>query len=138
MKAERAKLKRLQRLEKLRAIAKQSAVTEAARAENALAQLQALADRTQGLVADYAGRTDARDGADLRMLNRFTGGLQGIAATAAADADRARAIADRRQQELAAAERRRAAVEERADAQARQIAAKAQYTPLTARTPRPE
>ncbi|HWU02990.1 MAG TPA: hypothetical protein VN222_09660 [Novosphingobium sp.] len=133
MKAERAKLKRLQRLEKVRAIAKQSAVTEAARAESTLTQLQMLAERTGRLAADYANRTDVADGADLLRLSRFTGGLQGIHATTLADADRARAIADRRQQELAAAERRRAAVEERAQEQARQIAAKVQYTPLTAR-----
>lgn len=127
MKAERAKLKRLQRLEKVRAIAKQSAVTEAARAENTYAQLSALAERTGNLAADYAARTDVVDGADLAMLRRFASGLQGIRATTQADAERAQAIADRRQTELASAERRRAAVEDRANAQARQIAAKRQY-----------
>jgi len=127
VKAERAKLKRLQRLEKVRAIAKQSAVTEAARAENTYAQLSALATRTGNLAADYAARTDVVDGADLAMLRRFATGLQGIRATTQADAERAQAIADRRQTELASAERRRAAVEDRANAQARQIAAKRQY-----------
>lgn len=127
MKAERAKLQRLQRLEKVRAIAKQTAITEAARAETTYAQLSALAARTGDLAADYAARTDAADGAALAGLRRFASGLQGIRATTQADAARAQAIADRRQIELASAERRRAAVEERAQDQARQIAAKRQY-----------
>jgi hypothetical protein len=46
MKAERAKLKRLQRLEKLRDVTKQAALGEAARAESTLAQLTTLAERT--------------------------------------------------------------------------------------------
>ena len=128
MKAERDKLKRLQRLEKVRAIAKQTAVTEAARAETTYAQLSALAERTGTLAADYAARTDAHDGAALASLRRFSAGLQGIRATTQADAERAQAIADRRQIELASAERRRAAVEDRAQDQARQIAAKRQYS----------
>ncbi|NBC37513.1 hypothetical protein GTZ99_13235 [Novosphingobium sp. FSY-8] len=136
MKAERAKLKRLQRLEKVRAIAKQVAVTEAARAESTLSQLQTLATRTGQLANDYASRTDMATGAELSRMGRFAAGLQGIRATTQADAERAAAIADKRQQDLAAAERRRAAVEERATAQARQIAAKSQYAPLTGRTPR--
>jgi flagellar biosynthesis chaperone FliJ len=124
MKAERAKLARLQRLEKLRAIAKQNAVTEAARAENTLSQLTTLADRTRSLTEEYAARRDMTDGADLARMQRFIMGLQGIAATTDADRQRAHALADRRQAELVAAERRRAAVEERAQEQARFIAAK--------------
>lgn len=135
MKAERAKLTRLQRLEKIRAIAKQTAASEAARAEGTYAQLSALADRTSQLAADYAARTDIHDGADLRAMGRFAAGLQGVRAATQADATRAQAIADKRQIELAAAERRRAAVEERAQAQARQIAAKAEYTSFSGRTP---
>jgi hypothetical protein len=131
VKAEKAKLKRLQRLEKIRAIAKQSAVTEAARAESTFAQLTALAERTGQLAADYAARTDVHDGADLKSLACFAASLQGVRATTQADAARAQAIADRRQIELASAERRRAAVETRAQEQARQIAAKAQYTVLS-------
>ena len=127
MKAERAKLTRLQRLEKIRAIAKQSAASEAARAEGTYAQLSALAERTGALAADYAARTDIHDGADLRAMGGFAAGLQGVRAATQADASRAQTIADKRQIELAAAERRRAAVEERAQAQARQIAAKAEY-----------
>jgi hypothetical protein len=134
MKAERAKLKRLQRLEKLRAIAKQAAVTEAARAESTFAQLSSLAERTGQLAADYAARKDVHDGADLRSMARFAASLQGVRAATQADAARAQAIADKRQIELASAERRRAAVEDRATAQARQIAAKTQYTALSGKS----
>ncbi|WP_174549164.1 hypothetical protein [Novosphingobium rosa] len=124
MKAERAKLARLQRLEKLRAIAKQNAVTEAARAETTLSQLTTLVERTQSLTQEYAARRDMADGGDLARMQRFIMGLQGIAATTTADRQRAHALADRRQAELVAAERRRAAVEDRASQQARFIAAK--------------
>ncbi|MDE1915758.1 MAG: hypothetical protein KGJ57_05545 [Sphingomonadales bacterium] len=134
MKAERDKLKRLQRLEKLRGIAKQAAATEAARAESTLAQLTMLVERTRALRNDYAARTDMTDGAEVSRMVRFVAGLQGIAETTAADMRRAEHLADRRQSELAAAERRRAAVEERAVEQARAMAAKAQYSAFSAQS----
>jgi hypothetical protein len=123
------RLMRLHRLERVRAIAKQAAATAAAEAEGTLAQLQALAARTGSLADDYAGRNDARDGMSLRQLGSFAGGLRGISQSTQADALRAKSIADSRQQELAAAERRRAAVEERAILEARDIAARRQ-TPV--------
>ena len=121
MKAERARLMRLQRLERVRAIAKQAAASEAAQAEGTLAQLAALALRSQQLAGDYAARSEARDGAALQQLSRFAGGLQGISENTASDAARARPLADTKLEQLAAAERRRAAVETRADKQARNI-----------------
>ena len=121
MKAERARLLRLQRLERVRAIAKQAAASEAAQAEGTLAQLVALALRSQQLASDYAARSEARDGAALQHLSRFAGGLQGISENTANDAARARQLADTKLELLAAAERRRAAVETRADKQARSI-----------------
>lgn len=122
MKAERRRLKRLQRLERVRAIAKQTAAVEAAQAEGTLAQLETLAERTRQLAAEYAGRHEAPDGAALQQLGRFTGGLQKIYANTANDATQARRIADYKQQALGQAERRRAAVEERAERQARVVA----------------
>jgi len=122
MKAERARLKRLQRLERVRDIARQTAAAEAAQAEGTLAQLEALAERTRRLAADYATRGGAADGAALRQLTSFTGGLQKIHASTTSDADRARLFADGKMAALAAAERRRAAVGERAEKQARVIA----------------
>lgn len=123
------RLKRLQRLEKVRDIAKQAAAAEAARAESTLSQLEALAERTRRLAADYAGRSEARDAAALQQLGRFAGGLQGLVASTGRDAERARQLADVRQQELGQAERRRAAVEDRAERQ-RQVIAKAAETPV--------
>jgi hypothetical protein len=128
MKAERARLARLQRLERVRAIAKQTAAAEAAQAEGTLAQLEALAERTRLLAAEYAARSEAQDGASLQQVARFAGGLRGIYASTANDAATARRIADHKQQALGQAERRRAVVEERAERQAR-IVAKAGETP---------
>lgn len=122
MKAERSRLVRLQRLERVRAIARQAAASEAAQAEGALAQLEALAERTRLLAADYAGRNEALDGAALRQLLGFAGSLQGISASTASNAVQARQLADAKLATLAEAERRRAAVETRADQQALRIA----------------
>jgi hypothetical protein len=124
MQAERARLKRLQRLERVRAIAKQTLAVEAAQAEGTLAQLETLASRTQRLARDYSGRRDFGDGLELRQLGQFTAGLQGISAATRSDADQARFTADRKHQELALAERARAAVEDRANRQARSIASR--------------
>jgi cell division septum initiation protein DivIVA len=126
------RLMRLHRLERVRAIAKQTAATAAAEAEGTLAQLQALAARTGSLADDYAGRNDARDGMTLQQIGRFAGGLRGISENTQADALRAKTIADSRQQELAAAERRRAAVEERAIQEAKDITAR-RKTPVLGR-----
>lgn len=127
------RLVRLQRLERVRAIAKQTAATAAAEAEGTLAQLHALAVRTGGLAAEYAGRSDAKDGMSLQQIGRFAEGLHGITRSTLADAARAEKIADARQQELAGAERRRAAVEERAVQEARGLAARRQSPILGSR-----
>lgn len=131
--ADPKRLARLQRLEKVRAIAKQTAATAAAEAEGTLSQLQALAARTGDMAAGYAGRSDAKDGMGLQQLGRFADGLHGITRSTLADADRAKSIADSRQQELAAAERRRSAVAERAIQEAREIAARRQSPILGSR-----
>lgn len=133
MQADQKRLVRLHRLERVRAIAKQTAATAAAEAEGTLSQLEALAARTGGMANDYAARSDATDGASLHQIGRFAAGLQGITDSTLADAARARTIADSRQTELAAAERRRAAVEERAVREARDIAARRQLPILGSR-----
>lgn len=122
MKAEQRRLLRLQRLERVRAIARQTAAAEAARAESTLSKLEMLAERTRLLVGDYTARKGARDGAALRNVNEFADGLQTIAARTSGDADAARRLADSKMADLAAAERRRAAVDERIGRQARAIA----------------
>lgn len=113
MQAERARIRRLQRLEKVRALAKRQATADSASAEDQLAQLQRLAARTQAMLAEYRGRTSLTDGLELRQLVQFVAGLNGISAVTQGDAEQARQWADRKQQELAQAERRRAAVEDR-------------------------
>ena len=133
MKAERARLLRLQRLERVRAIAKQAAAQDAAAAEGTLAQLEALAERTRQLAADYAARNEAQDGAALQQLGRFAGGLQAIYTNTASDAAQARRIADGKMAELAIAERRRSIVEEHANKKARSIANRGETPSLGAR-----
>jgi hypothetical protein len=122
MLSDRARLLRLQRLERIRAIAKDHAARDAAEAESTLAQLEALAERTDQLAGTYAGRK-LGDGLALAQLQRFVAGLGGITATTRADAVRARASADAKQIALGQAERRRSAVEARAGVQAKRIAA---------------
>ncbi|KHK93492.1 hypothetical protein [Novosphingobium malaysiense] len=133
MKEERKRLGRLKRLEKIRSIAKQTAAVEAAQAESTLTQLRALSDRTRRMAADYANRREADDGAALRQVGRFVSGLQAISRTTDGDALRAQSIADAKQRELAEAERRRAAIEERAELQARLIAKASEQPVLTSR-----
>jgi hypothetical protein len=113
MQLEAIRLRRLQRLERVRAIASKTLATEAAQAEGTFAQLDALAERTRAMTSDYRGRSRAESGFELRQLGQFLAGLQGISVTTSGDADRARDLADRKQQEFALAERRRAAVEDR-------------------------
>ncbi len=126
MKAERAKLKRLMRLEQIRAIAKQTAAAEAAEAESTLAQLTSLSNHTGQLAAQYALRPGASNGAQLRHQGAFVRELRNLSATTANDASRAQVIADGKLADLAAAERRRAVVEERTDRQKRKLTKAAQ------------
>ena len=116
MSPEAKRARRLLRLEKVRAMAKQAVALEAAQAESALTQLEGLALRTQAMADDYRGRTAIHDGLALRQLAQFVAGLSGITAATQSDAGQARIIADRKHQDLALAERRRAAAEGRAKA----------------------
>ncbi|MCJ2178259.1 hypothetical protein [Novosphingobium album (ex Hu et al. 2023)] len=133
MKEEKQRLARLKRLEKIRAIAKQTAAAEAAQAESTFTQLRALSERTRRMASDYASRREAVDGAALHQLGRFVVGLQALSRTTDGDALRAQSIADAKQRELAEAERRRAAIEERAELQARLIAKASEQPVLTSR-----
>ena len=140
MAPDRRKLARLHRLERVRAIAKQSAAADAAQAESTLSRLRELASRTRDLAGDYASRQGIADGADLARLGHFTRGLHSIMASTEADVTRARAVADRRLAELASAERARAAVDDRAARTARDLATRAlagdgQPTPAATRKP---
>jgi hypothetical protein len=129
MKAERDRLKRLHRLERMRAIAKQTAAAEAAQAEGTLTQLDKLAERTRAMAADYASRLGMQDGDALRQMSTFARGLYGISRNTANDAENARRLADVKMQALNEAERRRAVVEDRVERQTRVIA-KGSETPI--------
>ncbi len=135
MKAERLRLARLQRLERIRDVARRTALAEAGKAEGTLAQLEALGQRTRGLVGDYAARNDAPDAAALQQLHTFVRGLERVVASTDRDITRARTVADAPAAEAAEAERRRAAVQDRAEDQARRIARliEAATTPVAAR-----
>lgn len=133
MTTEAARLKRLARLERVRALAKQDALRAAAEAEGHLAQLQALAERTARLAADYRARRDCTTGADLRRLSTFAEGIAAIGSATTRDALAARAAADQRQQELARAERSRAAVEDRVRSEAARLVRQRSQPALAAR-----
>lgn len=114
MKPEEQRIKRLRRLERVRAIAKQTLAAETAQAEGTLSQLLSLSERTRQLAEDYGGRDDSSDGYSLRQSVDFVSALYQIAASTGADVSTARQHADRKLAELAMAERRRAAAEDRA------------------------
>ena len=82
---EKTRLKRLRRLERLRGIARQSALAEAARAEATLAQVTNLEARTAALIEAYRQRRDAGTAADLHQTQQFVSGLTRIADQTAAD-----------------------------------------------------
>ncbi|MFM5908726.1 MAG: hypothetical protein ACKOPO_14250 [Novosphingobium sp.] len=119
--ADPKRLLRLQRLEKVRDVAKQAAAREAAEAESTLAQLEALAARTGQLLGDYAQRPGVTDAGALQHLTRFRSGLSGVGEATRADALRARQLADAKLALLAEAERSRQAVEDRAKSEAQAI-----------------
>ena len=133
MHPELRRLRRLQRLEQVRAIAKQAAALDAALAESTLQQLHALAERTRSLAHGYDVRAVAADGLALRQLGSFVAGLSGISASTERDALQAQSLADRKQHELALAERARAAVETRAVGQAQLLAQRLAEPVLDAR-----
>lgn len=133
MNAERRRIARLRRLERVRAIAKRTLAAETAQAEGALLQFRTLAERTRGLTRDYLAREDAADGFELSQMGRFVAGLLRIAASTGADAANAQAHADRKMSQLAEAERRRASVAERVDIAERLLAKQAEMPALGAR-----
>ena len=133
MTADERRLARLRRLERVRAAAKRQVAAETAQAEGVLAQLRALTERTRQLAADYVGRDDVPDGYMLTQSTRFAAGLCQIIHSTGREASTAQARADRKMAELAAAERSRAAGEQRADNEARAIARRAESPATVAR-----
>ncbi len=135
MRADPRRLLRLQRLEKVRDVAKQAAAREAAEAESTLAQLEALAARTGQLLGDYAMRAGSTDGAALQNLSRFRQGLTNVSDATRADAEKARRLADAKLSLLAEAERSRQAVEDRAKTEAQALSQRDGHAPQGTRRP---
>ena len=133
MPSDAARLRRLNRLERVCALAKQDALRAAAEAEGQLAQLKALAERTAQIAEDYRARRDCQTGADLRRLATFVDGIAAIGTATTRDAITARGLADQRQQDLARAERSRAAAEDRIHAEARVQSQRGKIPTLTGR-----
>lgn len=116
MRADGRAVRRLQRLEKLRDIARREAARDAAQAEGTLARMQRLADRTRTMSDTYRQRPAPADGMELRELAAFLQGMNAIVGRSQADAAQAQAVADRKLSHLTEAERRRDAVAQRATA----------------------
>jgi hypothetical protein len=114
MKPEQRKLARLQRLARIRAIARHEAAGRAAQAEDVFARIVALDSQTNALARRYETRGQCRDAASLRQLDAFVAGLRTISADTARQMETARSDADARQVELAWAERRKTVIEDRA------------------------
>jgi hypothetical protein len=110
-----ARLKRLRRIEKVRAVAKEMKLAEAARAETTLHQLRALADRTREMADGYSARADSTDAWALSGMFTFSQSLHRMSEKVTADAATAQHHADRLGRDVHAAERSRATAQERAD-----------------------
>ncbi len=114
MKPDQRKLARLQRLARIRAVARHEAAGRAAQAEDVFSRIVALDGQTNALARRYEMRGQCRDAGSLRQLDSFVSALRSISADTARQIETARSDADARQAELARAERRRTVVEDRA------------------------
>jgi hypothetical protein len=114
MKEGRRKLARLQRLARVRAVARHDAAARAAQAEDVFARIVALDGQTNALARRYETRGQCRDAGSLRQLDSFVSALRAMGTETSRQIETARSDADARQTELAHAERRRTVVEDRA------------------------
>ncbi|MCB2064163.1 MAG: hypothetical protein KDE25_12080 [Novosphingobium sp.] len=114
MSPERRKLARLQRLARIREVARHQAATRAAEAEDVFARVVALDGQTNALARRYEARGQCRDAHSLRQLDAFVSGLRAMSSETARQIESARSDADARQADLASAERRKTVVEDRA------------------------
>ena len=107
MKDDRARLRRVRLIERMRSAQKQQAAAEAHHAELVRQKLETLSYRTRSLAQVYAIRDHAIDAADLRGASLLSAHLRELGRTAEAQARAARETADAKMTALAAAERRR-------------------------------
>ena len=134
MKQHQRKLARLQRLARIRAVARQEAATRAAQTEDVFARIVTLDEQTHALARRYETRGECRDADSLRQLGSFVSALRILAGETSRQIETARSDADARQADLAQAERRRAVIEDRAQDLRRMLERRqANATPTAAR-----
>lgn len=112
MNPDKARLRRVQVIERMRQAEKQAAAAEAHRAELVRQKLETLCLRTRSLAQVYAIRDRAVDAADLRTASIMGLHLRQLGRSAETQAEQARLTADARLSDLATAERRRARAED--------------------------
>ncbi|MBS7671334.1 hypothetical protein [Croceicoccus gelatinilyticus] len=115
MKADKRKLERLKRIERVRSISKHVAATQAAAAEGTLGQLLSLRDRTRTIAGSYDPQGLCVQGGDLRVLGSFLGGMHRLTQQTEDDIVTARSVADARQADLVSAEKRQSVVTDKID-----------------------
>ena len=123
MKPDPAILRRLQRLERVREVARRSAAMQMAEAEGTLGQLLTLRDRTRDMAGGYGTADAGMEGGDLRRITAFVDGVGRLTRQTEQDIDMARSRADARRGELLTAERRLSHVSERVEAQRKALSA---------------
>ena len=121
MKPDRSTLRRLQRLERVREVARQSAAVQAAEAESTLGQLVALRDRTRDIASSYRTDEAGMEGGDLRRVRAFVDGVGRLTCQTERDIDGARTRADAMRSDFHAADRRLSRVAEQVEAQRRAL-----------------
>lgn len=115
MKPDPAILRRLQRLERVREVARRSAAMQMAEAEGTLGQLLTLRDRTREMAGGYRTADAGMESGDLRRIIAFVDGVGRLTRQTEQDIDIARSRADARRGDLLTADRRLSHVSERVE-----------------------
>lgn len=117
MTPDKARLKRVRLIERIRAVEQRKAASDAFQAEAVRQRLERLSEKTRSLAQLYSLRDHAADGAELASAAVMGAQLRQLGRTADAQAAQAKADADAKLMQLASAERRhKRATEQRQDA----------------------
>lgn len=107
MAQDRAKLKRLTRMERVRTVARQNAMEIAAEAENHYARLSALEQRSRKLAESCQSHAHSQYAHSLRDMRAYYNALAELHQMAVRDCEQARINADNRQFDFARADKSR-------------------------------
>lgn len=138
MTADKARLKRVRLIERIRAVEQRKAASDAFQAEAVRQRLERLSEKTRSLAQLYSLRDHAADGAELASAAVMGTQLRQLGRTADAQAAQAKADADAKLMQLASAERRhKRATEQRQDAHKVLLAklGKSEFTPARRAAP---